>query len=125
MKVVRGIIRFAESHPILSRQRLQIAQLRVELTAYQVESLIESLEKETGLFDQGLMLGSMDTRLSEWDGLLDRVDPRRRDARFSKNPARALLGLYRRHVPPALHRRIRPLKPLLWKLRPRPARSAE
>jgi hypothetical protein len=125
MKVVRGIIRFAEGHPILSRQRVQIAQLRVELTAYQVESLVESLEKETAVFNQGLMLGSMDARLSEWEGLLDRVDPRRQAIRFGKNPARALLGMYRRYVPPALHRWIRPLKPLLWKLRPRPERIAE
>lgn len=116
MKVVRGIIRFAEGHPILSRQRVQIAQLRVELTAYQVESLVQSLEQETDVFEQGLMLGSMETRLAEWNGLLDRIDPWRR------NP---LLMWYRRLVPPALHRWIRPLKPLLWKLRPRPARSAE
>jgi hypothetical protein len=116
MKVVRGIIRFAEGHPVLSRQRVEIAQLRVELTAYQVESLVEVLEKETGVFDQGLILGSMDTRLAAWEELLDRVDPRRRGA---------LRRFYRRHVPPALHRRIRGLKPLLSTLRPRPERTAD
>jgi glycosyltransferase involved in cell wall biosynthesis len=121
MKVVRGIIRFAEGHPILSRQRVQIAQLRVELAAYQMESLIESLEKEPGLFDQGLQLGSIDMRLAEWEALLERADPRRRIPRF----ARSLLGFYRRNVPSALHRRIRPLKPFIWRFRPRPERSAE
>jgi hypothetical protein len=124
-KVVRGIIRFAESHPILSRQRVQIAQLRVELTAYQVQGLIQSLEKETDVFDQGLLLGSMDARLSEWDVLLDRADPRRRGIAFVFDCARALLGLYRRHAPLTLRRWIRPLKPVLWKLRPRRQRSAE
>ena len=115
IKVVRGVIRFAEGHPILSRERRHIAQLKVELTAYQVQALIESLEQEPGVFDQGLILGSMDLRLSEWEDLLDRVDPRRRVA---------LLRLYRRHAPPAVHRWVRRLKPLVSKLRPPRERSA-
>lgn len=113
IKVVRGIIRFAEGHPTLSKQRVQIAQLKVELTAYQMESLIESLEKERELFDDGLMLGSIDARLSELHALLDRHDPRRR----------GLGGLYRRFVPQTLQRSIRPITPLLGKLRPRRERS--
>ncbi len=114
MKVVRGIIRFVEGHPVLSQQRVQLAQLRVELTAYQMESLVQSLDKEPGLFGQGLMLGSMDTQLAGWEGLLERADPRRR----------GLPGLYRRHVPSALRRGLRPLKRLLLKRGPRRERSA-
>ena len=122
-KVLRGIIRFAEGHPTLSRQRVQIAQLRVELTAYQVEGLIQSLEKEPNVFDRGLLLGSMDARLSDWEMLLDRADPRRRGIGLAFDCARALLGLYRRHAPEAVRRWLRPLKPILWNLRPRRQRT--
>jgi hypothetical protein len=121
MKVVRGIIRFVEGHPTLSRQRVQLAQLRVELTAYQMESLVQSLAQERAVFDQGLMLGAMDARLAEWEDLLDRADPRRQLSPLRRTAlacARPLLRFYRRHVPKALHQRIRPLKPLVWKLHP-------
>ena len=124
MKVVRGIIRFAEGHPILSRQRVQIAQLRVELTAYQVESLVESLDREPGVFDQGLLLGSMDARLSDWERLLDRADPRRRGIGLAYDCARALHGVYRRQAPAPLRRWLAPLKPVLRSLRPRRTGSA-
>jgi hypothetical protein len=67
----------------------------------------------------------MEAGVAEWEALLDRADPRRRGRGLAGDSARAALGVYRRHAPPTLRRWLRPLKPVLRRLRPRPDRSAE